>query len=453
MAGDVSAELVNVGRSRWDDVVEMIRSVRARPSFAWAIGGPFAMLSTSLVTNAVVSRALGPAGFGPYAVATAVATLLGIALGAGMPSTLVRYTAGLRSSEGRVAVSGIVWRIVALSALIVGVSFVALALWQSGSLHSWIPQGTSVWILAAGVGAMLAEMAAAERQSALRFFELFVTNASLALSRLAGAGAGILFAGPTVGAAVAGYGIGSLASGIGLAWFARRGTIAQSSRKEIEERARWRSLLMFGLPVMMSAYIVATISYLDTLVLAKVLPPIELGRYAAGARLTIIHSMLISGITTIALPIAARATATGQATRFFRRALFVGLLAAFVAAAMAFVAGGPLIRFVYGAGYDTSAAVFAILTVGLALNFSGNPLSQILYAAGRPRFLLLIHCSQLVALVIALPIAAHSGGAILVAGAWSAVNLLAVLAIIARARAVSREKSDSSHGTSAQVQR
>src|SRR5689334_9006265 len=82
-------------RSTWDDLAQIIRGVRARPSFGWALCAPFAMLGTSLVTNAVVSRALGPRGFGPYAVATAIATLLGIALGAGMPSTLVRYTAGM----------------------------------------------------------------------------------------------------------------------------------------------------------------------------------------------------------------------------------------------------------------------------------------------------------------------------------------------------------------------
>ena len=440
---------MNAGRTGWDEIVQVFRSARARPSFAWAIGGPFAMLATSLVTNAVVSRALGPTGFGPYVVATAVATLLGIALGAGMPSTLVRYSAGLQSQVARAAVSAIAWRIVGLSAVVIAGAFVVLLSVGSGALRSWIPRGTPVLILAAGVGAMLAEMAAAERQSSLRFFELFMTNATLAVSRLVGAAIGILVIGPTVTAAVGGYGVSSLLSGAGLAWFAR--SSQSDAVRELPPAAaqRWQPLFAFGVPIMLSAYIVATIGYLDTLVLAKVLTSAELGRYAAGARLTVIHSMLISGITTIALPIAARAVASGEAATFFRRALLVGLGAAVLAAVAVFVAGRPLVHFVYGPGYDTSAAVFSILTLGLALNFPGNPLSQILYAAGRPRFMLLIHCSQLVALVIALPIAARSGGAPRVAIAWSVVNLLAVLAIIIRAKMVAGETARVRHGRAA----
>lgn len=439
---------MNVGRASLHDIIQVFRSARARPSFAWAIGGPFAMLATSLVTNAVVSRALGPAGFGPYVVATAVATLLGIALGAGMPSTLVRYAAGLTSTDARVAVSSLAWRIVAVSAAVIGLLFLGLLAFGSTAVRSWIPSGTSLWILAAGIGAMLAEMAAAERQASLRFFDLFVTNASLAVSRLIGAAAGTLLVGPTVTAAVGGYGLASLASGGLLAWLARHAQRGQHNRSHGDSRT-WKPLFMFGMPIMMSAYIVATIGYLDTLVLAKVLTAGELGRYAAGARLTVIHGMLISGITTIALPIAARAIAAGDAAMYFRRALLVGLVAATIAAVGVFSVGGYLVRLVYGSGYETSAAVFSVLTIGLALNFPGNPLSQILYAAGRPRFMLLVHCSQLIALVIALPIAARSGGPIRVAMAWSAVNLLAVLAIIVRARMLALESSRLPHGHAA----
>jgi len=85
--------------------------------------------------------------------------------------------------------------------------------------------------------------------------------------------------------------------------------------------------------------------------------------------------------------------------------------------------------------------LFLILAVGLMPNFVGNPASQIVYAAGAPGFLFLVHVGQLLALLLGLPAVSSRWDIVGVAVYRSSVNLIAVFAIVMRVIRMSRVPS------------
>ena len=416
-----------------------LRVSSERRGFGWAILSPAATLGAAILTNAIASRVLGIAGLGSYLIATAVASLLGIAVGLGMPATLVRYTAGVTSASERVALYRLGWKAALLSAVVLGALFLVCDTFFPGVARQWLPPGAAIYVVAAAVGSMLVELAAAERQTSLHFFGFFLVNAGLSVARVIGVIGGFLALGPSVLSGVIGYGIGSLVAGVGLAtltMYYRPSAPPQPARPD-----ELRKLLVFGLPIMGSAYIIAAIGYLDLVIVAKAMAREQLGLYGAGARLTVIQNTLIAGVTTLALPMAARSVAAGDVNAFISRALRRGLTIGIALTVILVLVSPLVVRIVYGPGYEVSAAVYTILAVGFTLNFPGNPLSQLLYAAGRPRFMLGVHVLQLLLLLLLLPYVARHGGALTVASTWSAVNLIAVGTIIAGALALRRTLS------------
>ena len=401
-----------------------------RRSFGWALLSPAATLGAAVLTNAIASRILGIGGFGSFIVATSIASLLGVAMGMGMPATLVRYGAGITLTSARAQLFGLGWKAVGVSATVIGLLVLALDQAFPQATRQWLPAGSTIYVLAAAVGAMLVELAAAERQTSMHFFGFFLVNAGLALARMLGVVVALWLMPPTVTAAIIGYGAGSILVGVALAIAtARRRPAAAAGSPTIH----FRELLGFGLPIMGSAYIVAGIGYLDIVIVAEAMAREQLGLYGAGARLTVIQNTLIAGVTTLALPIAARSVVAGDVALFVQRSLRRGLSIGVFLTVVLSLASPIIVRVVYGAGYEVSASVYVILAVGYVLNFAGNPLSQLLYASKRSRFMLAMHIGQLVLLVTLLPFAAGYGGALAVAIAWSSVNLMAVGSIIARA--------------------
>src|SRR5437773_9666167 len=91
--------------------LEQLPSFRSTRRYSWALLAPAVALSLSVLTNSVASRVLGPAGFGAFAVAVSVLTLLGVTIGFGMPVSLVRFSSmsGTERSDSMLTYHAVAW--------------------------------------------------------------------------------------------------------------------------------------------------------------------------------------------------------------------------------------------------------------------------------------------------------------------------------------------------------
>ena len=420
-----------------------------RPSFArygWALAASAGTLCVSVGVNAAASRALGPAGFGQFAVGVTSLTLLGTAMGLGMPVTMVRFWTHLAPGaeaarqQSRLAA----WTLVTAGAILFGSGFLVVQGAFPRLLNSWVPAGTAAALVLAGIGAAITQMAAAEAQMSLDFRRYFGALVGSGGARLVGLVAGLVIASSgSVQGALIGVSGASLLAGTILAWSAlvRGRPYSHTTLGDLGSAAR--TLVGFGLPILGSTFVVAAIEYLDILVIATTLSPHRVGLYGAAVRLSVIQTTALGALTALALPLATRADAAGARSTFLRKTVSVGAPVGLLATLLLGLLSPLLVRLVYGLAYAESAHVFLILSVGLMPNFVGNPASQLIYAAGAPGFLLLVHVGQLLALLVGLPAVATRWDIVGVATYRSAVNLVAVLVIVMRVFALSRARAPS----------
>lgn len=412
------------------------------PRFGWAMAAPLVTLGISVATNALASRTLGPSGFGQFAIATVTLTLLGIMMSGGMPATMIRFCTQLDDAVNeRARYSASAWSLVMLAVLVSAIGIYAFHLAAPDVLLRWMPLCTAPLIIAGAIGVAATEMASAEARMTLSFRGYFRIMTTSALARLAGLSVALLFAGAVADRAIAGFAIAYFVTGIFHSRHSLVNCVHRLQHDAGQLRRPLRRLLTFGAPVAGSTAIVSAISYSDTFIVANIFATHELGLYAAGVRLTVVQSIIIGGIATVALPLAARAVAAGQQRMFARQAvLWGGIVGVFMTSAL--VVGSPrIVAAVYGAGYAQSAAIFAVLCVGYLLNYIGNALSQLLYAANAPWLMLRVHVLQLVLQLATLPAAARAWGINGVATAAALVNLLAVAVVLVMVARLLRQEA------------
>jgi O-antigen/teichoic acid export membrane protein len=400
--------------------------------YLWAFVAPASTLFLAVVTNALASRSLGPAGFGTFALTVSVLTLLGIAVGFGMPTSLVRFCVRFSDTDlaKRVPYQAAAWTVVLGAALVTAVVGAAAEVMVGDRIRIWIPAHAGAAVIAGALGTALIEMAGAEAQIRLDFRRYSITVQLGGALRLLGVGLGLFMARGSVMAALYGYSLGSLTAGVVMSGpsLLRNARVLYQSRGRVLQTAR--PLGRFALPVVASTFVIAAIGYVDMLVIAPFASTADLGVYAAGVRLTAVQSTIIAGLATIALPLASRAANEGWEHRFSSRVLLLCGVLGLVVTASLVLFSVPLVRAVYGRHYAASAVLFAILSSGLLLNFVGNPLSQLLYAHGAPQVLFLAHALQLLALLVGLPLVAENWHMTGVALFRSIVNITIVSLVI-----------------------
>jgi O-antigen/teichoic acid export membrane protein len=407
---------------------------RAR-RYGWAIVAPGFTLLSAFAMNAIASRQLGPAGFGQFAVASTLVTLLGIVGALGVPTTLVTLSGGrsrdsaadpVQMRRWRAAGVAIVW--IASVIILAGLLFFELLLGEG--IARWFPVGTALAIAMASAGTALLEVALAESQRDFAFRRYFARMFGGSLARLGGVAIAVIVFIPSARGAVWGYALATFVSGAALSWGGTRAALAAMREGAADLGAAISRMFAHSAPVVGSAIVVAAMSWIDTLVIAGYMAPSDVGTYAAAVRLTIIPSTLIGGITSLALPMASRAWFTGRVDEYNRRALPGGLAVGVLVVGALCLAAGLLVRLVYGTQFGAAAPVFAVLAIGMLPNFACNPMSQLLFASGRTRTLLVIQAVQLAAMLVGLGLLASGGSPIAIAWMRTGVNIAATATIM-----------------------
>ena len=416
--------------------------------YGWGLVAPASTLVAIFLTNVLASRRLGPAAFGQFAVASSIIALLSVAVALGVPTVLVtllgRQADGervaQRSPQGDTSLDGSVreWRGAALatvwlSAGLVVAAVIAAELSLGRRIDRWFPHGTGLAIGMACIGTALLEVSLAESQRVLEFRAFFARMVGGAVYRLVGVAIALYAFAPTARSAIWGYALASFCSGVVLtapsSLLAVRALRADARRLgRLVAHLMERSAPLFG-----SAIVVAATAWLDTIVMAGHMAAAEVGVYAAAVRLTIAPSTLIGGISALALPLAVEAWREGRVARYNVRVLRIGLVMGIAVVGALALGADTIVRVVYGSAFAAAGPVFTVLSLGYLASFPGNPMSQVLFAAGRARSLLVVQTLQLALTLVGLGLMLGHVGAREIAMLRATVNVAGTVVVMVMA--------------------
>lgn len=376
------------------------------------LAGKLASIGLGVATVAIMTRALGQAGYGAYATIIAYLQLFGIAVDLGLnvlgPQLLGAIsgrgdaTAAMRSpssqrDEGEQKERS------------VGVSLHDPACLLSNIFTLRLTVATIAFAVAAGIAFLIPQYSIAVRlgiaAATFSFIGIVLTQILQApfqvaqrmlaptLAEVAGR---IVLVGLVAWAAATGAGL------LFMVWATVAGNLAMfsiaflSAQRIVRVRLAfdagvWRALLTQSWPIALS--IVFNLVYLraDQVLLSLLRTPAEVGLYAAPYRLLDVVTQVPHLAMGLALPLLAAAWVAGDRAAFARRTQRMVDGLAFLGIPMvigSIVLGTPIMRFIAGAEFDASGPILGVLALALVGIFLGQPFGYAVVAVGAQRRML-----------------------------------------------------------------
>lgn len=383
---DASAQ----GGDETDDIAAASRPPsRLRHAAGASLGIKLTATGLSFVTSLVLARTLGPDGFGIYAFAIAVITLLGVPAVLGLPQLVVRHVAAYRSRAAWGPLAGLL-RLAnqaagAVSLVLAAAAFGAtLAVWGDTRIEAI----RTLW-LALPLVPLLA--LAAIRVAALQGFDhVVLAQVPEGLLRPA------LFLVLIGVLAVAGAAspvtvmlmqlIATAAAFVAGTFFLSRHTPPEPRRVAPEYRTRqwlgsaWPLLVVGGMQVINTQA--------DLLLLGALTSAPEVGVYRIASRGAELVLFMLTAINLVVAPTLSQLAATGDRSPL----QWVLNMTAWVAFAFALpltlvlvVFARPLLAFVFGADFAAGSVPLAILCMAQLVNAATGAVATLMVMAGREK--------------------------------------------------------------------
>lgn len=390
------------------------------------VGSRVALTLLSLVSSIITARTLGEAGRGDYFFMVTLGATITQFTNFGLPVSSTYYVAQDRSVTPSM-VANAAW----VSVIAAGGTGVLLALiaHSAGALQD---TPVSFLFLAAflAIPTLFFTIVANVLTGQERFVQFNLLEAAsrgFAVIGIVAAGIAGARAGGYVGALIAAWTATALVS----AWAALRG-----------HRIRFRfdvALFARGFRYATKAYLITLFAFLvlrsNVFLLRRHFGPAELGLYSVAAQVSDVLSIVPQSVALVLFPrLVKERENRWSATR--RAALATGAMMVATCGITA-VIGGPLIRLLFGASYEPSAAVLRIMLPGVAALGVANVLLQYLGAEGIPRIVLGIWAGA-VAMVVGLSLLLvpdHAG-----AGAAAALSMTYGLTLVALIAVANRRR-------------
>lgn len=166
---------------------------------------------------------------------------------------------------------------------------------------------------------------------------------------------------------------------------------SKAQLKEIFEFTKWIAL--------MRAFSVA-VARVDILILGKMAGSYEAGIFAAGSRLAILFTLVVSSLSSVVAPRFSTHTSKAQLVNYIKK---TSVLISVIAVGMLFSAllAHPIILLVFGQEYLEAVPVFVALTFAMIpFLLSIITVNPLIYAFNQPAFVAWVTVVQVVALVI-----------------------------------------------------
>jgi O-antigen/teichoic acid export membrane protein len=331
--------------------------------------------SLTLVWTVIVPRLLGPSGLGVIVTATSVASILGVVLGLGTKTFLVREIVVAPDRAPRLIGTSIVLRaalIPVFAAAVIAYSQLA----HLGNDESWVLYlATAATVLMLLTEPLQAAFQAFERMEYLAYSNVvsgtlqLVLGVTLALIgfRARGLTACVVFVVAVV-----------LVLNV---WWARghfridlRTNVRQMRNLVTESIAYWATSLFFMIYL-----------WIDTVILSLMTDSKVVGWYGVSTRL-FTTLMFVPGILSMAwLPrlVSAFQESPRRLHETARRPIEVVLLLGLPIAVLTAMTSAPVIRILFGPGYSGAAPVLTVLALVLPLMYLNIMLNQVVVAAKR----------------------------------------------------------------------
>lgn len=401
----------------------------ARRGLWWSVANNVVGRVGTTLIGIVLARILAPDDYGVYAIALVVLNISLSMNELGVSLAVVRWPADVDRIAPTVATLSLLFSALLWLAIFATAPLVASALGASEA--TGVVRVLSLAILidaATAVPAALMTREFMQRERLIVDLAGFVVTSAVAVClAVAGAGAWAL----AVGAL-----LGNLVNGIFVFRYAPR------RHRPGWNRAVAGELLRFGLPLAAASLLLIALLEVDYVVVGAELGATALGFYLLAFNLsTWPVNMFSTPARRVSLPLFAKldAGATDASAAFVpvcSLLLLVTLPACLVLALFA----EPLIRIVYGAAWEPSAAVLPWLTVLALTRVIGELVYDFLVALDEPRKSLALQAVWLLALLVVLPVAVRAGGIVGVAVGHAVVAVVVVMpsyAIVLRSAGVS----------------
>lgn len=349
--------------------------------------GSVASSALGFLSTVVISKALGPSGFGLTSTAIAYFYLVFGCVELGLSASVVRFGA-LTDHGNAYRLAAILKAGVVLRAM-TGMLVVIIGVGSAAPLARIIYRDTAhtPLILCATFSAALYLLGSFIDMS-LRLFERFFILALYTLIpnliRLV-----ITYLLYRTGqldsiTAIVAISLGLVAGIIfGIPWLPLR-LLRESVHLPI--RAVARELLRFGRWIFLTNIGVSVISRVDTLILSHYADSSQVGLYAAGFQLTMIFQILQTSLGTVLLPQVTRLKGRTQTWRFIR--ILLGLAVAISSVMLALIPfAGTLVPLVFGSRFEAATPIFRILLINYVLQLYSLPFATLILARGRSQIL------------------------------------------------------------------
>ncbi|HMR31813.1 MAG TPA: oligosaccharide flippase family protein [Geminicoccaceae bacterium] len=324
-------------------------------SFGLLLGGRVVTMALALAATVVLTRGLGAEGFGLYRTVVAYLGFVSIVASLGLNLLVVREISRAGADQGRILghASGL--------RLVSGLAVIALAVAVGWLLPFEPPVRAGIALGAAGSLAFICyQLLVGLFQQRLRQLGTVAAEVAGALVLLGGAAA-LAAAGADLLAFVAVTALSQLCTLVVGWWFAQR---LQPFRPQFD-RAEWARLLRASIPIGAMTMLSVTYVRADTLLLAMLAAPQQVGLYGLASRLLDTVTGVTLMLTGLVAPLVTRHARHDPAA--FRDFLGLGLTAALVwtvgVAALAGAHAGDLAALIGGAGFRAAGPPLALLTL------------------------------------------------------------------------------------------
>jgi len=307
-------------------------------------------------------RALGPSGYGIYALAISIAGLLLLPAGLGLPTAVGRFLADHRGDLGQVrAILGLGIRLQTPAAALAGVALFAAAGVVANAFGdpelTWPLRWAAIAVAGQTVFSFLTLVGTSVRQARLGLWmaltESAVETVASASLVLAGAGA----AGATLGRAI-GYGVGAAVGLILTLRMLRRPRGDRLVRSRLSRRTLMRYAgVMFVVDLSFSA-----LSQLDVLLIGALLSSAAVGAFSAVWRILVVLGYLGVAVSGGVAPRVSLGGGTPDTRLFSEGIRYLVIVQGLVIAPM-LVWSKPIVALLLGPGYGSSIQVLRVLTV------------------------------------------------------------------------------------------
>jgi O-antigen/teichoic acid export membrane protein len=307
-------------------------------------------------------RALSPSGYGLYALAISIASLLVLPAGLGLPMAVGRFLADHRNDLDQVrAILGLGLRIQVPVALLASLALFAaagpVARAYGHPQLEWPLRWAALAVGGQALFAFLAAVSTSVRQSRVALWMAVMESAveTLASAALVLAGAGA--AGATLGKAI-GYGVGA-AGGL---YLTLRLLGRPRRRVATPPRVSRRRLMSYAGTMFVVDLSFSALAQLDVLLIGALLSTAAVGSFSAVWRLLSVLGYLGIAVAGGVAPRLSLGSGSPD-TRAFSRAIRYLIIAQGLAIAPMLVWSKPIVTLLLGPGYPDSAAILRALTI------------------------------------------------------------------------------------------